>query len=214
MDILEPIRYIRILLLIAQPKARYILVAGRSGNKYYTDLSPKVWDAFFHDPQAEPNYVTITVERQVLSIHGYTQSGTLIDAYSIDKQKQIDIRTILPEFVNTFLVIWGNLLQTPLVPIPPQKIAAWYVPLRSFVEFIGGKLDADLDGNVIAVYQKTTAVFKLEEAQVRVNGEEQSLAYPLALVKGSAMLSALDIKTLFHFNSRYDKATNMLFLVK
>jgi len=198
-------------------KGTIYLVAGRSGNKYYTDLSPKVWDAFFHDPQAEPNYVTITVERQVLSIHGYTQSGTLIDAYSIDKQKQIDIpRTILPEFANnTLLVIWGNLLQTPLVPIPPQKIAgAWHVPLRSFVEFIGGKLDADRDGNVIAVYQKTTAVFKLEEVQVRVNGEEQSLDYPLALVKGSAMLSALDIKTLFHFNSRYDKATNMLFLVK
>ena len=198
-------------------KGTVYLVAGRSGNKYYTDLSPKVWDAFFHDPQAEPNYVTITVDANVLTINGYTQSGELIDTYSIDKQKKIDSpRTILPETANnTLLVIWGNLLQTPLVAVSPQKITGvWHVPLRSFVEFIGGKVDADSEGNIIAVYQKVTALLKLGETRAIVNQQEKNMMYPLTLKNGAAMLSVDDIKNIFGFQSRYDKATNMLLLVK
>ena len=201
----------------APAKGTVYLVTGRSGNKYYTDLSSKVWDAFFHDPQAEPNYITITVNQQLLTINAYTQSGELIDVYSIDKQKQIDIPlTILPEPANnTLLVIWGNLLQTPLVAVPPQKIAGiWHIPLRSFIEFIGGKLDDDSDGNIIASYQKTTALLKLNDTQANLNREAFTLIYPLTLLKGTAMISVDDVQTMFNFQSRYDKATNMLFVVK
>ena len=198
-------------------KGTIYLVTGRSGNKYYTDLSSKVWDAFFHDPQSEPNYVTITVDQHVLSINAYTQSGESIDTYRIDKQKQIDTpRTILPEpSNNTLLVIWGNLLQTPLVSVYPQKISQiWHLPLRSFIEFIGGHMEDDNEGNIIASYQKTTAALKLNDTQATLNQEDLSLTYPLALIGDTAMISVNDIQTLFDFHSRYDKTTNMLFLVK
>jgi acid phosphatase type 7 len=198
-------------------KGTIYLVAGRSGNKYYTDLSAKVWDAFFHDPQAEPNYVTITVDQHVLNINAYTQSGELIDAYCVDKQKQIDTpQTILPERSNnTLLVVWGNLLQTPLVSVYPQKISqVWHLPLRSFIEFIGGHMEDDNEGNIIASYQKTTAALKLNDTQSTLNQEDHNLTYPLTLVGDTAMISVDDINVLFNFHSRYDKTTNMLFLVK
>ncbi|MDF2564511.1 MAG: metallophosphoesterase [Massilibacillus sp.] len=193
------------------------LVAGRSGNKYYTDLSAKVWDAFFHDPQAEPNYITIEVAGDVLTIRAYTQSGNLIDTYSIDKLNKTDVPlTILPEKSNdTRLVIWGNMLQNPLVNLPPQKISdVWYLPLRSFVEFIGGEVTADRNGRVITKYKSTEISFTLGEKQAMHNNAPISLAYPLTLTKGTAMIAADDVKTLWDFHYRFDQNTNMLMLAK
>lgn len=198
-------------------KGTVYLVAGRSGNKYYTDLSAKVWDAFFHDPQAEPNYVVVTVAGPVLTIQGYTQSGTLLDAYSIDKQKKTDQPpTVLPEKANqTLLVIWGNVLQTPLAAVPPQRIiGVWYVPLPSFLDFIGGTFTLDSEENIVAAYQKVTAEFHVGDANSLVNQQDCPLFFPPVMVKGTVMLSTADVKKIFGFHSRYDANLNLLFLVK
>lgn len=193
------------------------LVAGRSGNKYYTDLSDKVWDAFFHDPQAEPNYIAIVVSGDVLTIRAYTQSGILIDTYSIDKLNKTDVpRTSLPERSNdTRLVIWGNMLQNPLVNLPPQKISdVWYLPLRSFVEFIGGEVVAENKGFVTTKYKNDEIKFTLESKQAIHNNATISLKYPLNLIKGTAMIAVGDVKSLWNFDYRYDEKNNMLMMAK
>lgn len=198
-------------------KGTVYLVAGRSGNKYYTDLSAKVWDAFFHDPQAEPNYVVVTVAGPVLKIQGYAQSGTLLDEYSIDKQKKTDQPpTVLPEKANQpLLVIWGNALQTPLASVPPQRITGvWYVPLPSFLDFIGGTVTLDSEENIVAAYQKVTAEFHVGDANSLVNQQDCPLFFPPVMVKGTVMLSTADVKKIFGFHSRYDANLNLLFLVK
>lgn len=197
-------------------KGTVYLVAGRSGNKFYTDLSPKVWDAFFFDPQAEPNYIVIELSGDVLTIKGFTQSGGLIDEYRIDKAGKSDWpRTIAPERSNdTRLVIWGNMLQTPLVNTAPQQIAGvWHIPLRSFMEFIGGEIE-NSGGLITTRYQNVTASFTLQDKAATKNGAAVTLTQPLVLTKGSAMIAADDVKAIWGFNSRYDEKTNMLFVVK
>jgi len=107
------------------------------------------------------------------------------------------------------------MLQTPLVNLPPQKISGvWHLPLRSFVEFIGGEVTADRNGNVTTKYKSTEINFTLGEKQAVNNNSPITLAYPLTLTKGTAMISADDVKRLWGFESRYDQNTNMLMLAK
>lgn len=192
------------------------LVTGRSGNKFYTDLSQKVWDAFFHDPQAEPNYAIITAAGMKLTIDGYTQSGHLIDSYTIDKARKTDSpRTILPSRSNyTRLSIWGNLLQTPLLSTPPKKIDNnWYIPLDSFIDFIGGDIEQQNKTTNITL-GKDKFSFTADTATASHNGTKVSLAQPIKINKNTAMISAADLKTCFSFNSRFDNSLNILFVVK
>lgn len=201
---------------VATPKEGTIyLVAGRSGNKFYVDLSQKVWDAFFHDPQAEPNYVVIQMAGDRLTIKAYTQRGNLIDIYTIDKGKNTDIpQTILPERANdTRLTIWGNMLQVPFITIPPQKISnTWYLPLRSFIEFIGGEIESTTTGEIITNYDKSE--IRLTEKQAIRNHQIFPLEYPLVLSKGTTLIAAQDVTNLWSFGYHYDEKLNMLFLAK
>ena len=198
-------------------KGTVYLVTGRSGNKYYTDLSNKVWDAFFHDPQAEPNYVVIETEGDILTVRGVTQSGDLIDTYRIDKKKGIDTpQTSLPERCQqTLMAVWGDLLQTPLLDVPPQEIeGSWYVPLESLLDFAGGTFTRTQDDQVQAVYKKTTALLQKDAAKAMVNGQEHPLQHPLRSYHGASLLSTADVQQIFGFNSKYDAALNILFLVR
>jgi acid phosphatase type 7 len=60
-------------------------VTGRSGEKYYSDLTRKVWNAAFFDPQDQPDYQTVELDGRELTIKYFKQDGTLIDTYIIDK---------------------------------------------------------------------------------------------------------------------------------
>ncbi len=193
------------------------VVAGRSGKKFYIDLSAKVWDAFFHDPQAEPNYLALEVNGDQMVMQAYTQSGELIDRYVIDKARGIDIpRTSLPERSNdTRLVIWGNMLQTPLINVVPQKVSdAWYVPLRPFFEFVGGVVVAGNAGQVVVDYDKMKMAFQVNNQLVTVNNQIFSLQHPLTNIKGSTMIAAADLENLTGFGYKYDDKMNMLLIAK
>jgi acid phosphatase type 7 len=60
-------------------------VTGRSGAKYYADLTPKVWDAKFYDPQDQPDYQTVELDGSKVTIKAFKQDGTMVDSYIIDK---------------------------------------------------------------------------------------------------------------------------------
>ena len=66
-------------------KGTVYVATGRSGTKTYKDTIAKEWDQFFHDPVHEPNYLTVEVKEHVLTVQAFTQSGMLIDAWSIEK---------------------------------------------------------------------------------------------------------------------------------
>jgi signal peptidase I len=65
-------------------------VTGRSGNKSYPDLSQKVWDTFFYDPQDQPNYLTVEVTARTLVVRTFKQDGTVLDTFSVVKSNDTD----------------------------------------------------------------------------------------------------------------------------
>ncbi|MBE3575747.1 MAG: fibronectin type III domain-containing protein [Firmicutes bacterium] len=192
-------------------------VTGRSGNKYYTDLSAKVWDAFFYDPQAQPNYVVVQVNGSKLTIKAVNQDGSLIDVYTIDKATGLDTpRTALPSRANnTRLVVFGNMLQEPLLPAAPSQVnGKWFLPLEAFVHFLGGSVAAQAHGALTIKVGSTTIEAAPDAAQATVNGKVTTLPDALAKGKGYTLVSADALKALLGFNYKYDPATNMLMFVR
>lgn len=62
-------------------------IVGRSGSKFYKDISKKDWDAFFYNPKDQPNYLVVDVNNKQLTVRAVKMDGTLIDTLHIDKKK-------------------------------------------------------------------------------------------------------------------------------
>jgi 3',5'-cyclic AMP phosphodiesterase CpdA len=58
---------------------------GRSGSKFYSTVAANPLNAFFYNPQDEPNYLTVMVKTNSISVQAFKQSGTLIDAWAVRK---------------------------------------------------------------------------------------------------------------------------------
>jgi len=67
-------------------KGTVYVATGRSGSKTYKDTLIKDWNEFFYNPLDEPNYITAEIRGDILTIKAFAQSGTLIDAWIIDKR--------------------------------------------------------------------------------------------------------------------------------
>lgn len=197
-------------------KGTVYYVTGRSGNKYYTDLSQKVWDAFFYDPQDQPNYIVAEVNGNKLTLKATKQDGTLIDNYTIDKSTGEDTpkSIIPPKYNDTRLVIFGNMLQQPFLPVTPKKIGEkWYVPARAFVQYNNGSLDWS-DNGKITITLGTTANVAIGSSNANLGGKDLTLPDQVVLDKNYTLISADDIQTLFGFSYKYDDSTNMLLFTK
>lgn len=198
-------------------KGTIYYVTGRSGAKYYSDLSQKIWDAFFFDPQDQPNYVTVEAKGDQLTINGFKQDGTLLDTYTIDKANHKTLPVTIPpgKYHQTMLVVYGNLLQQPFIPINPSQInGKWYVPVRAFMEFVGAGVEWKDSGSIMLSYAKSNTEVYLESKEVVLNGKKTELTDPVLLNKGVAMISADDLNLLFGFTYQYNADTNVLMITK
>jgi len=206
--------------IVSSPaKGTVYIVTGRSGNKYYKDLSSKVWDAFFYDPQDEPNYLTAEVDGSKLTIKSVKQDGTIIDSYAIDKSTGTDNpQTIVPaKSTYTRLAIYGDLLQTPLLTSAPSQInGKWYLPARSFAAFLGGTIGWNSnDASVSLTISGTTATVKQNSTLATLSGAAVTLSDTITKdSSGTTLISADDLKQLFGFSYKYDTTTNMLLFTK
>lgn len=71
---------------VGDPARGTIYVAtGRSGTKTYHDMRPMNWDQAFYNPLDQPNYITVDVTTDRLTVKALKQNGTIIDQWSIDK---------------------------------------------------------------------------------------------------------------------------------
>lgn len=196
------------------------VIAGRSGNKYYPDLSQKVWDAFFYDPQDQPNYIVATINGNTLTIKAVKQGGTPIDTYSITKNpdgtENDSPQTALPtKFNATMLTIYGNMLQQPFMPSNPKQInGKWYIPARAFMQYLGSNVDWNANGTINITYGKTQANIAIGSTTAQLNGKNLTIPDAVVSDNGLTWISADDLKALFGFNYKYDSNTNMLMFVK
>ncbi len=196
------------------------VVTGRSGNKYYPDLSQKVWDAFFYDPQDQPSYIVATINGNTLTIKAVKQDGTPIDTYSITKNpdgtETDSPETVVPtKFNATMLTIYGNMLQQPFMPSNPKQInGKWYVPARAFMQYLGSNVDWNANGTINITYGKTQANIAIGSTTAQLNGKKLAISDAIVSDNGLTWISADDLKALFGFNYKYDSNTNMLMFVK
>lgn len=130
-------------------KGTVYYVTGRSGNKFYTDLNAKVWDASFTDCQDSPSYEVVQVNNGQLTIKAYKYSTTnpqystpaLIDTLTIDKDNPSNsTKLTLNESVNTQLAIAGTLQANYNATISNNKA---YIDPSLIAKYYGGTYNAD-----------------------------------------------------------------------
>lgn len=180
-------------------------VTGRSGNKYYSDLSKKVWDAFFYDPQDTPCYEVVSVDGGKLNVSAYKTDGNsniLVDSYSIDKTTGKDSPpTAVPGKYNvTRLAIYGDVVNTQLssTPVLQKDTNLWMVPLSSFVTFQGGTIAASSGGYTVSL-----------------NGKSYTIGSGnITNVNKVDCMSADNIASTFGYSYSYDDAGNILYFTK
>ncbi|MBL4934073.1 purple acid phosphatase family protein [Clostridium paridis] len=123
-------------------KGTVYYVTGRSGNKFYTDLSNKTWDAFFQDTQDSPTYEVADVVDGKLTIKAYKYSttnpaysnSTLVDTLVIDKDNPNNSTSLtLNKNDKTKLSVAGSVISDYDVDVvnnkayvDPSKIAEVY----------------------------------------------------------------------------------------
>jgi 3',5'-cyclic AMP phosphodiesterase CpdA len=186
-------------------------VTGRSGNKYYTDLSRKVWDQFFYDSVDMPSYTVAQVKGDTLTLTAYKQNGTVLDTYSISKSGFDTPATLLPiKSSNTQVVVYGNIAASTAL----QKDSQWYVSL-DFVKInnIGGTYNFDSVSNqaIITISDKT---YTLTVGSNTVDTTSSTLASPIILANEIPMIAAKDLITLWGFHYNYDSKFNILYIAK
>ena len=69
-------------------KGTIYVATGRSGTKTYSNSIRNDWNEFFHNPLDEPNYLTVEVKGDIMTLKAFKQSGILIDNWTINKGSQ------------------------------------------------------------------------------------------------------------------------------
>ena len=120
-------------------KGTVYYVTGRSGNKYYTDLNSKLWDAKFVDCQDSPSYEVVTVVNGKLNIDAYKYNTidtiatntknvlyttpTKIDSLTIDKDNPANsTKLTLTASQKTQLAIAGTVQSGYNVTVANNKV--------------------------------------------------------------------------------------------
>lgn len=195
-------------------KGTVYIEVGRIGVKAFPESYSRIWNAFFYDPQDQASYMTAEVNGTKLTFKAFKTDGTLIDNYTIDKKTGIDSpQTIIPGIVPVpRMAIYGQLIQLPQLSANPVVTGGvWNVPVRSFIQYLGGTAVWNAgDSSITLTYGKNTAVIKQGSPDAMLNGAPMTLKNPVTSSKGITLISADDLKTLFGFKNKVDTSLNVI----
>ncbi|MBU2700520.1 hypothetical protein Ga0466249_001612 [Sporomusaceae bacterium BoRhaA] len=182
-------------------------VTGRSGAKYYADLTQKVWDAKFFDPQDMPDYQTVELNGQKFTVKAFKQDGTLVDTYVIDKEhpeNDTSNSENLPARYNTKqeipaigdsvkLILFGNMSngRTSKATLVDGKA---YADIQTVASYAGGSYDAD--SKVLTVPLSLQKTFQLTDDMLTDKGTKVSI----------------DALNNMGWSNHYDDKYNMVFI--
>lgn len=138
-------------------KGTVYYVTGRSGNKYYTDLNNKIWDANFIDCQDSPSYEVVKVVNGKLTIDAYKyntidtnstnpknvlyNTPSKIDSLTIDKDNPSDSTPLtLNQSQSTQLAIAGTVQSGYDVTVSNGK---GYIDPSLIAKYYKGTYDTD-----------------------------------------------------------------------
>ncbi|QXE19841.1 metallophosphoesterase family protein [Clostridium sp. 001] len=187
-------------------KGTVYYVTGRSGAKYYSDLSSKVWDAFFFDPQDMPCYEVADVKENVLAINAYKQDGTLVDFFVIDKDHpQNSTKVVLPTAYNVDM----NNKELAAIGADP-RLVIYGTPIAfgsNQAEIIKGK--AYVNPNYIAMYLGGS----YDSSLMKLTIDKQTYSFNSKDLSPSKNVS-LDALIRAGFNCSYNTQFNMIMIDK
>lgn len=171
-------------------------ITGRSNMNTKSDLSPKVWDSYYFDPQNLPVYETVEIRGSKLTIKAFEQNGNIVDDFVIDKANPQNNTLMVPSgrLGDTRMVLFG----TPIVygKKPVFENNKWYVDFKLLLNFMDAKYNKE----------ENSVSFKKPKVKVYVNDE---------MFKDStrAMISVEALKEL-GFSCEYQSSTNYLLIEK
>ncbi|AZV55602.1 metallophosphoesterase family protein [Clostridium sp. AWRP] len=187
-------------------KGTVYYVTGRSGAKYYPDLSSKVWDAFFFDPQDMPCYEVADVKGNVLAINTYKQDGTLVDSFIIDKDHpQNSTKVVLPTAYNVDM----NNKELAAIGADP-RLVIYGTPIAfgsNQAEIIKGK--AYVNPNYIAMYLGG----KYDSSRMTLTIDKQTYSFNAKDLSSNKNV-ALNALSKAGFNCSYNTQFNMIMIDK
>ncbi|MBU3182178.1 metallophosphoesterase [Clostridium psychrophilum] len=167
-------------------KGTVYYVTGRSGNKYYTDLNKKIWDATFYDCQDSPAYEVVSVVNGKLNIAAYKyntidtiasnknnkmyNTSTKIDDFTIDKDNPAKSTKLkLTASPHTQLTIAGTIQKENNVFVSKNKA---YVDPSLIAKYYKGTYDVNsltLTVNELSYKFKQTDLLKGDSSKVNVD---------------------------------------------
>ena len=169
------------------------VISGRSGDNPKEGLVPKVWFPTYYDPQAQPCYLVVEVDRDVLTITTRLQDGTVVDIFRIDKGNPEGGTPVVPfgAYQEARFAAFGSLLQFGK---PPQQNAAgeWYVDINALAAYLAGSFDPG------------TNVFSFDNGEIKL-----TLAGDMFLDASKKMVSLTGL-TSVGFYCRFHKAMNLV----
>jgi predicted MPP superfamily phosphohydrolase len=187
-------------------KGTVYYVTGRSGAKYYGDLSSKVWDAFFFDPQDMPSYEVADVKGNVLTINAYKQDGTLVDSFVIDKDHpKNSTKVVLPTAYNIDM----NNKELAAIGADP-RLVIYGTPIAfgsNQAEIVKDKAYAN--PNYIAMYLGGT----YDSSSMKLTIDKVSYNFTAADLSSNKNVS-LDALNKAGFNCSYNTQFNMIMIDK
>ena len=177
-------------------------VTGRSGNKYYNDLTNKFWNAFFYDPQDQPVYLLVDIEGKTLTVTAKKADGTVVDTYVIDKAGTKSTVTPVAGKLNaTRTAVNGTVLSGAAInPSLTRKNEAgvWFTDLNQLATFLGASV----------VLHDGAADFTIGGATVKIP------ANGLIAESGKPVLVSVDALKAAGISATWSPALNILALVR
>ncbi|WP_244833487.1 metallophosphoesterase family protein [Clostridium sp. BJN0001] len=177
-------------------------VTGRSGDKYYTDLRDKVWNAHFVDCQDSPCYQVVDIDDGKLTIDSYKyntidiskanpknviyNTPQKVDSFTIDKDNpENSTKMQLRKTTNTSLSIAGTLQTNYGVTNSSNK---GYIDPSSIAQYYGG------------TYDKNTLTLTVKDKSYKFNKED--------LLKNDASKVCIDALYKQGIDVKYNKEIN------
>lgn len=118
-------------------------IAGRTNQNVKKNLRAKVWSAFFHNPEDQPVYQTVMIEKDMLTINCFTQDGSLVDTYTIHKgHPEKSTATILPRKEGEpGLALYGTPMESAAAP--KQVDGTWFIDFTALLKYTDSTFDKE-----------------------------------------------------------------------
>ncbi len=189
---------------------------GRSGAKAYPNVSKKVWNTYFYAPLEKPNYMTVEVDGFKIKIDSFSQDGTIIDSYKIDKEKDEDEpKTVLPEKTeDVILILNGKIMPVENLKAVQLIEGKWYLSAKIFSKEVEGSLKRVDDNKIRLNMHDIRVTFNLTEKNCTVDGKPKEIKDELIINNEEVLISADTIKDVYEYLWHYNEKQNMIFFTK